>query len=127
MKNSSPPACLQSERWDVQCSVAAALAVVTASMENKGHACRNLHGAATSNACYKIDPPFQICGIFISPWSWALRYGTSHIQDRQWWGTKAQSESENSVKKEVHDGISSLISSAIKFQHKEIVCNPSQV
>lgn len=60
-------ACLQSERWDARCSVAAELAVVTTSVENKGHASRNVHRAATSNACYKIDAPFQICDIFVSP------------------------------------------------------------
>lgn len=65
MKNYSPPACLQSERWDAWRSAAAAVSVVATSSENKGHTCRNAHRAATSNPCCKINSPRQICDIFI--------------------------------------------------------------
>lgn len=94
MKNYSPPACPQSEGWDVRCSAAAAVVVVTTSTENKGHACRNMHGAATSNPCYKINshPPNLRC-VYMPPWSWTPKYYKSNIANLQHQDTKTQPES----------------------------------
>lgn len=118
MKNYSPPACPQSEGWDARCSAAAVVAVVTTSTENKGHACRNTHGAATSNPCYKINShPPNLRYVYMPPWSWTPKYYKSNIANLQHWDTKTQPESKKLSASEVH--VSPHMSFTIKFKHKK--------